>query len=41
MRVITERPPLSWEERPLLDARDCWLAVEPPLLAWLRAFDAL
>jgi hypothetical protein len=25
----------------LLDARDCWLAVDSPLLAWLRAFDAL
>jgi hypothetical protein len=33
MRVIAPRPPL-----PLLDELDCWLAVEPPLLALLRAF---
>jgi hypothetical protein len=35
MRVIAERPPFSPEERPLLDELDCWLLVEPPLLAWL------
>jgi hypothetical protein len=33
MRAIVPRAPL-----PLLDALDCWPAVEAPLLAWLRAF---